>query len=159
MGLVGKKAVEWPEALVYVLLSAILLIIGLYYILNISASSNLAIDFNVNNLQFSLLSNRIINSADCLAWEEPYLTSTGTTYTVHAGIIDESKFLKQRIKNCLDGKAVFLWLTDFDGNNLQPNITTKTPNSERFVEDYYLVKVHRTDGSFTDARLGVKIWF
>ena len=105
MKLKSKKAtMEWPSFLISSIFSMLLFIIGVFMILNVANAGKIDIDPKLDALNYGLLASRVLNSADCLAWEE----KTPDGYLVHAGIIDDSKFSSNRIKDCISGKTFVL---------------------------------------------------
>jgi len=156
----SKKAQQMTsQTIVCVLLSMVLFVVGIVLITNTFAGADIKIKFQTRELDYGVLAQRLVSSSDCFAWEEQYTDVDGTLKNqVHAGTIDLDKVRRLGagvvLSNCLKGKKAAIELTDAQGTSL---IQLTGDAGERPVTDYYLVKVRKADGSFTDGNLMVQI--
>jgi hypothetical protein len=136
----GKKGVEWPRTIMYVLFSTLLLILGAFFILTIVQDFVATASIADENLKYNLFAHRIIGSENCLAYGD------------HFGIIDYEKWQQPRVTDCLDRKKNFeLELTEFDGR-----VSTMSRGSPNKIEDYFFVKV-KHGNEFTDGILRIEV--
>src|SRR3989344_8450163 len=105
------QEMETQQAILYVLFSMVVLIFGVIMIQQFAESINVQTTFYTQNLEYKLLSARILNSANCLAWEQPISSKT----IVRAGIIDGQKFNPERIKQCINSDNFYIVALDTDG--------------------------------------------
>src|SRR3989338_5226417 len=99
-----KATMEWPTFLISTVFSMLLFIIGVFMIIDVAKTSNFEFQFHTEQLNYGLLASRVLNSADCLAWEE----KTPNGYLVRAGILDFGKFSADRIDSCISGKSYYV---------------------------------------------------
>ena len=99
---------EWPSFLISSIFSMLLFIIGVFMILNVANAGKIDIDPKLDALNYGLLASRVLNSADCLAWEE----KTPDGYLVHAGVIDANKLSNnENVRNCIFGKKYYIYVS------------------------------------------------
>ena len=160
--MLGKRGVEQPQVIVYVLLVTILTIAGLYVAFIYMGDVKLSISFSTYNTRFNAAAARFLNSPECFAVEETYNWNGQKYAQVHAGIISWEKFNEsERIsRNCINReKQIWLKLESLDGE-LSDTIWTGNEPSETELNDAskwqpriskYLVLIQKADGS---RRLG-----
>ena len=100
----NKKGAEWPSFLISSIFSMLLFIIGIFIVLDVAKSTETTFKTDIAQLNFDSSAARVLNSADCLAWEE----QTPAGYLVHAGIIDTSKMQSNRLSGCLSGAKYYV---------------------------------------------------
>lgn len=147
----NKKAVEWPVVMIYVIFTTILFIMGTFMVLKLINVSGATVDRNLNELEFTLLADRMINSADCAAWEEQI--NAGGLFQVRPGIIswDKLNFNSKNITSCVGNKKYSLELTDLDGNW---ELTINNLGSNKIImQDTYFVQIHK--GGYDEFHNGV----
>ncbi|MEK6807781.1 MAG: hypothetical protein AABX75_02005 [Nanoarchaeota archaeon] len=116
-----KATMEWPTFLISTIFSMLLFIIGIFMIFNVAKLGNINPDVKLDVLNYGLLASRVLNSADCLAWEE----KTPNGYLVHAGIIDSNKL--SNINDCISGKKDYVaveWLSH--ENNVRASVVVSS---------------------------------
>jgi len=96
----GKKGMEWPAVMMSTVFSAVLLVLGVMMIADVSNSVTLNGIKYTGTLDFYAVAERIMNSPDCTAWEEMY-SGNSIVYQPHLGIIDIEKFNQDRIASCI----------------------------------------------------------
>lgn len=142
--LFNRRASDWLPALVSVVLAAFLMIMVSLMMLNITGSVD-ARDFAAptSKLNFDLMSARILNSPDCLAWEEVYVDlDSHEKIQTHMGIINYDKLTGANLDNCLGDKDYQISLKDLDGDVW----TTSTPKSRGTasgIEDMFFVNIRK----------------
>ena len=137
----NKKAVEWPVVMIYVIFTTILFIMGTFMVLKLLNISGATIDKNLDELKFTLLADRIINSADCVAWEEPITEGGLIKFQVRPGIVSFNKVFSGNITHCIKDTRYYLELADFDGDW---SVSTNPQLKDVFkVKDTYFVQIHR----------------
>ncbi len=143
----GKRASDWLPAMMSVVLAAFLLIMVALMVLNIAGS----IEVNkfkplTSKLDYDLISARILNSPNCLAYEESYvdLDSHPKTQT-HAGIISYDKLRATNLLDCLGNLEFEINLEDLEGNWDTGNSRLSTKAITQ--EDKFFVKIHKVGES------------
>ncbi|MBI4095761.1 MAG: hypothetical protein HY438_02780 [DPANN group archaeon] len=172
MKICGKRGGGWLSFFVNHILSMLLIILSILFlgVLMKSALLSSTPNSDVDDLRYNLRSARLLNSADCLAYEQPYLDANSNVINrVRAGTIDLDKFKDSRKwSKCIGGTHAWLTLTDstspkfgsddtsdwrWDSENLPVNYNFDKLNHR----DFYLVKIYRNDlREFHDGYLGIK---
>jgi len=148
----GQQTI-WLPTVVHVLLSMVLLIIGLLIINRFASGFDTTIEFKTQDLDHSLLSARLLNSPDCLAWTESYTKAGQTQYIVHSGIIDMQKFDKSRISNCIKGKNFDLKLYELGASESKQKASGDVKDA---LMDTFLVRVYDS-GKFSTQLITIQI--
>ncbi|MBI2117260.1 hypothetical protein HYT95_00005 [Candidatus Peregrinibacteria bacterium] len=114
---------------------------------------------DVGDLRYNLLSARLLNSADCLAYEDAYLDAAGNNIVrVRAGIVDINKYSTNEWSVCFGNPNTYavLYLEDFtDGQNYVSNPTASQVDAS-YRTDYYFVRI-RSGNEFHDGRIKISI--
>jgi len=132
-----KGQVEAPGVMIYTLFVInFLFLAGVLMVLDLAEDADASVDFLTENLEHDVLSHRLINSADCLAYEE----QTPAGYQVRAGIIDMGKLNKGRLDRCLGNTPYAITITDLESQQTQA-ISSGSP--ELSITDYYFIKINQ----------------
>ena len=103
-----KKGLMQLQTIIYVIFAVIILMVGMFSVQNYMTKMTVSIDFELDNLDSTVLGKRIIGSDKCFLdikkiegtsklTEEDY-----TVLTVDQGKIDKSK-IAQNAENCFSG--------------------------------------------------------
>ncbi len=158
----NKKGSGWLTFFVNHILSMILIVLAVLMLGTvIKGVTDKSISYDVKDLHYNLLATRILDSADCLAYTEPYLGDivNGNAqgyYRVRAGIIDMDKF--GTWADCLGSPSVaaILTLDDFTNGNSATSNPGGATLSSSFKSDYYFVKIYDS-GEFHDGIIKISI--
>lgn len=146
----GKKGGGWLTFFVNHILSMLLIILSILFlgVLMKSALLSSAPTSDVADLRYNLLSARLLNSADCLAYEEPYFgVPVGNDVQIYkrvrAGVVDFNKLRnKESWSECVSNTPVAIGLRDLETGEVDSeenlNVVPDTP-------DVYFVKIYRND--------------
>ncbi|MBD3263290.1 hypothetical protein GF374_02835 [Candidatus Woesearchaeota archaeon] len=155
----NKKAVEWPMIMIYVIFTAILFIMGIFMIFSVADVSITDVDKDLDELYFTLLADRIINSADCAALQEIYTDELGNTkYQVRPGTVMWSKFYSNAddISDCIGGKKLCFVLEDLKTDNTMSGCTGGMSPEEISIQDSYFVQIYYNDENINNGLLTIQ---
>lgn len=146
----NKRAYDWPQTILYVFFSMVVLAWGIFIVIGFSEKADVAVTrLETEGIDYNILAARLLDSPTCLALEDSYGQA-------RLGIIYLNKFDATQVKNCIKD------VNDFK-LELNPQVGGKgtiangdAPNTE----DKYFVKVYDSStGKFYDSvlKIGFKL--
>jgi len=138
----GAGESEWPVVMIYVIFTAILLVMGMASVFNLMKFSDIKLEGDLSDMEYTLLTARMLNSDTCLAYEKQVQIKNETYTQVRMGIIDWSKVNKQRLDACLPGVNYYVELTDLSDGEKK---TIQTETAATKVRDVYFVKIFKNN--------------
>ncbi len=116
----GRKAVEQPRVLVYVLFTTILTIAGIYVAYIYMGNIDIDLKFSSYNSRYAAAAARFLNSPNCFSAETSYVTpapDSKTYWQVSPGVLNWTKFNSSSLisANCINNeKQIWLSLSYID---------------------------------------------
>ncbi len=117
----GKRGVEQPQVIIYIVYTVILALAGIYVAWSYLGGVDVEVDFNAYTIQFNSLATRLVGTPECFALEDRYLApADNNAYFDYPrfGIISRDKLPGDRRvnKTCVSQEKQFwLALSTIDG--------------------------------------------
>lgn len=137
----NKKAVEEPQTIVYFIYIIVLTALGIYIAYMFMGNFCLTLEFTDFNARYNAAASRFLNTPDCFALEEEYITLDGVKMKqVSAGVLDFSKMSGDKItEKCISGeKPIYLRLEyniDQDIPNIKELWTVGKPGKDELKDE------------------------
>jgi len=146
---------EWPVVMIYEIFIAIVLILGIFMVIQLISISESKVSGDISEFNYAILAGRILNSADCLAWEESFYNAEGEqNWQVRPGIIDWLKVEQEHVQNCINGKKFRIEVIDFT-DDTEKMIQTEEPGVK--IRDLYFVKIMKS-GKLHDGIIAIALF-
>ncbi len=176
---VGKKGqseeTEVNQVIVYVFVCMLILLAAIMGVNRFAENITVEKTCHTKNIEFTLLAARVINSATCLAWEEPVgglpsgdilygsktwfdsAVSSAQKHQVRAGIIDLAKLTSAdggtRVRSCLETDR---FVVEAYGALGDKKASIGLQNLKTSFVETYIVKFFE-NGKFSDGRIKIAI--
>jgi len=141
----SKKGTSQAETILYLFFAVVFIMIGILSVKSYLINAELNKDLQLSNLDFGVISNRILSSDNCIGERQTVTLNDGEAdYNVHfikIGNIVKSKVTDSKIEECLKG---------FDKGKYK----TLSDGTTTFVEGNYKIKLSELLSDGTRTALG-----
>lgn len=139
----GKKGVEQPQLIVYVLFTVVLTLTGIYVAFTYLGGVTVGFEFQDYASRLNIVTSNLVNSPNCYAIESSYAKDGSTYYQVDTGKLNWTKFnASNKIPDiCMSAGKNQTWakLTFLDGSSKGTSDTVwsgSEPTKERLANDW-----------------------